>query len=1040
MRKFVAGIGSLLLLIVLLAGVPAALVLLAGNPLPTLEELQRVATMPDFGGEFLIGSLLPIVAWIAWALFAAGVLVELPAQIRGIRAPRLPGFVPQHSAAVLIAAVLVLFTGASVIGGPASSATALELHDSQTTTVAAAAAEKAAAPVEALKKVTETPPAPVAETPSAPTEVERTVVPGDTLWDIAEQELGDGNRYPEIFEATRNDQQPDGRYLTDPNLIYPGWQVDIPVAAPAAPAPAAAAAQAAPLTQQLDAAADVDEEAAAADELGAGAGDTGAGLAGAAGADDSSELAGVGISQSAGETSSSEQESAPLADDVDDAAWDDSSFLVGFTAGGITGFLAAGLLTVLGIRRVKQRRRRKPGQRISMPSEEITPMELELRTVENPMGMDDVDHALRHIAAWAQSTDTVLPPIYAVRLAATEISIYIDVPTDLPAPFVAVTDDRMAWIVDPEELPALERIPSAPYPALVTLGQDASEGHILVDLEHLGALNLSGSKETRTAALTALAVELATSQWAEDLQITLVGVAEGLPTALDTGRIRHVDDVETLVRNLRGQAKATEEALASLNVATIEEARSLTPDADAWIPEIVILGELPSEEFRAELAELVTRLPRVGIASVTAGHLVGDWSLELGDDQTATLQPLGLQLKPQLLDQTEYSKILELLRATDADAVDGPAVFERELDLSEIPSVTLEAPVTAHAPAGSGLAAVPPLEDLDDESWKDELRRLLPPESFASRAPKVESIDQVEPAVAIAEDVVDAPAAADIDADQVAPAAADAVEPDTPQHVAPYIRLLGTVALHGARGEEPRTPKTSEVNRSAVARATELVAFLSLNRGANAVEVHQAFWPAADPSGSKASTNRNALTHKARKWLGNNDAGEPYLPPVGAEGYRLHADVRSDWDLWLELVGDNPSTASTENLVQALRLVDGQPFSGVKDRYYVWAERIRQEMIASIGDAAHELATRSLRAGDVANARLAAAVGRQVDPVNETLWRDALRAEHQAGDLRGVERVVTQLEDYLESFEDGYEAEPETQQLIAEVRQLARAS
>ena len=199
MRKFVAGIGSLLLLVVLLAGVPTALVLLAGNPLPTLEVLQRVATMPDFGGEFLIGSLLPIIAWIAWALFAAGVLVELPAQIRGIRAPRLPGIVPQHSAAVLIAAVLVLFTGASVIGGPATSATALELHDSQTTVAAAAGAQQGHATAEAFQKVAETPPAPVAETPPAPTEVERTIVPGDTLWDIAEQELGDGNRYPEIY-------------------------------------------------------------------------------------------------------------------------------------------------------------------------------------------------------------------------------------------------------------------------------------------------------------------------------------------------------------------------------------------------------------------------------------------------------------------------------------------------------------------------------------------------------------------------------------------------------------------------------------------------------------------------------------------------------------------------------------------------------------------------------------------------------------------------------------------------------------------------
>ncbi len=54
------------------------------------------------------------------------------------------------------------------------------------------------------------------------------VVRGDTLWGIAADELGDPTRYPEIVEANRGDLQPDGRRLADPDLILPGWVVEIP--------------------------------------------------------------------------------------------------------------------------------------------------------------------------------------------------------------------------------------------------------------------------------------------------------------------------------------------------------------------------------------------------------------------------------------------------------------------------------------------------------------------------------------------------------------------------------------------------------------------------------------------------------------------------------------------------------------------------------------------------------------------------------------------------------------------------------------------
>ena len=54
------------------------------------------------------------------------------------------------------------------------------------------------------------------------------VVRGDTLWDIAEKEMGDPTRYPEIAEANQGDLQPDGRRLADPDLILPGWILEVP--------------------------------------------------------------------------------------------------------------------------------------------------------------------------------------------------------------------------------------------------------------------------------------------------------------------------------------------------------------------------------------------------------------------------------------------------------------------------------------------------------------------------------------------------------------------------------------------------------------------------------------------------------------------------------------------------------------------------------------------------------------------------------------------------------------------------------------------
>jgi DNA-binding SARP family transcriptional activator len=55
---------------------------------------------------------------------------------------------------------------------------------------------------------------------------------GDTLWDIDARVYHDPRRWPEVFAANQGRVEPDGQRFTNPNLIYPGWQLTLPAAAP----------------------------------------------------------------------------------------------------------------------------------------------------------------------------------------------------------------------------------------------------------------------------------------------------------------------------------------------------------------------------------------------------------------------------------------------------------------------------------------------------------------------------------------------------------------------------------------------------------------------------------------------------------------------------------------------------------------------------------------------------------------------------------------------------------------------------------------
>lgn len=1108
------GLGALLVLLLLMVGIPAALILFAGNPIPTMPELQQALTGVDFGGTFLLGTILPLIGWGFWASFVFSVLVEARAALNNVTAPQLAGLRPQQAlAGALVAAVLAIGAGA-----PATAMTA------QPSTNGSSISTQ------------------LEDTPTQPTDQadarQYTIQTGDTLWGVAEQKLGDGSRWSELAEGLKNRPQADGTTMSDPNLIYVGWTVELP-----GDQTASSGQRTAPTDQATDQA-DIAPEAPANESAPA---TEQAPASEQAPATPPASVPGEVVPQSEREQSPApDQEASPVpgaafavapdqpASDRAEAETAQPEQVEWSTLGGIGAFAAAGLLGVLGARRAMQRRRRRPGQQVPMPEAEHAQIEAQLKVVAEAEQADELDVVQRWLARWAQQSGTTLPELFLVRVSAQEIALYLMGPAQLPAPFVAAAEDGTVWTLQSGAIELDADLPSAPWPGLVTVGQDDTDAQVLLDLERLGTLGIEGDPQLAPQVLDAMAVELATAAWSENVQVTLVGVAPGLASVVGGDRVRQIDDLDHLIRLLQGKAEDTRAALTEQGAANLDEAKSMSAEGD-WAPEIVLLGLHPDQDQARQINELAAAIPHLGIAAVTTSNpLDAQWVLTLEDERNADLQPTGQHLRPQLVTPEETDQITQVLatalqqpqdtgktstRIDPAEVLNPskhltavpdphePAADQDEERTEQIPQVSISAAEERTLdqyliPAEQTEDAQDPAGELDDQDLQPVVEEQTPEETApqlettaeqpaqdelgdtptqdpaelgdtpAEQAPTEGAAEpeddaapdaadhQQEPEQATresaeedAQDQDQAPAGQPDTAgqEQHAPAATvsqlsaqspkDDLERDAAQMLeqkhsgAPMIRLLGEMKIVGARGTAPISASNGKVSQAQEARCVALAAFLSLHPGATAEQVHAAFWPNARPEGSAASSNRNKLATHTRRLLGQAEDGTVYFPAVTTtEGYRLDESVLTDWQVFQELVGPDPVTASTPSLLAAMQLVRGEPFAHAKPRNIAWADELVQQMTQRICDAAHELVARSLASGNTEHARLAARAARAVDPANEAAWRDAMLAEAAAGRRDEVARLVEGLHAYLEDFEDGLEPEEETAELIEQLR------
>jgi DNA-binding SARP family transcriptional activator len=210
----------------------------------------------------------------------------------------------------------------------------------------------------------------------------------------------------------------------------------------------------------------------------------------------------------------------------------------------------------------------------------------------------------------------------------------------------------------------------------------------------------------------------------------------------------------------------------------------------------------------------------------------------------------------------------------------------------------------------------------------------------------------------------------------------------------------------------------------------EYAEFLGLHRGSSSAEIDGAMWPGT-VSASNAAV-RTSATARLRRWFGQDDAGEDFLPRHQGDAVGFGPAVTTDVETWDLLVGRDPRQATTPNLTGALRLVRGLPFEGAHRRRFAWAEPVRERLIAEVVDASFELARRSLLEGRWRSAEDAAAVGLRVEPAQESLWRLRILAAHQSSDPAGEAEAVERLLTITERLE--CDLQPETEQLLASLK------
>jgi hypothetical protein len=606
-------IGATLILLAITVGVPLALVLVVGLPLPhSLPKRSVFTSQLDVNS---IMRILEFIIWPIWAVLVWCVLVEIRAAVsnRQLQESRVP--VAGSLAHRLVGAALLMFTAAAAL-------TPAFAHAAPPRPVHTISAQ--AAPQGRITNIL----ADVAAPAHSPTSDKIYVVKPpvgryhESLWEIAQKHLGDGRRYKEIYELNKDRVQPDGTKLTIASLIRPGWVLHMPKDAHGPGIEVVAQHHTTAPAQETTEAAHAEISVPGLNgQLGAAVGNVAGHVASAA----------------------------------HDQQW---PFELASAS-----LMAAGVLVALGRRRREQLWRRAFGRRIGAPDGDAALAEQALRIGADDPAVRMLDTGLRYLSQELTAQQRALPTVFAAHVGTENLDLWIAPPDPHPPRPWQATDGGQVWRLPVSAVAGLDAGSTlAPYPGLVSLGTNAS-GRVLVDLEVAhGLIAVRGPRPKVQAALAALAVELVTNLWSDRMRVTLVGFGEGLQN-LFPERVSVLPTLDEALPELEARARELTTAMAAAGIDSVLTGRAQTTDSGTWAPHYLIMGVPPTQPQAERLLALARGRYRMAAGYVIAGDVQGaTWAWDLTEDNRLRADALGFDLAAQLLAPEQYAAIVELFR------------------------------------------------------------------------------------------------------------------------------------------------------------------------------------------------------------------------------------------------------------------------------------------------------------------------------------------------------------------------------------------